>query len=250
MRLLRKGGPLVLAALVLGSGAFVVARSLKGRGLEGGGDRPSPTVSASPSTTPPAVSGTPLASAEPRIGQSSGPSGPKPIPVATPPRTSAPGANGASAGSGSAGKGVKRTVTLASLQPPYGVHMAIDGRAAPDLSPVQGLSFSLDDKAHTLSFTCEQDMCEPRSREISPGDKDESIEVALRIRPAQLLVDGDPSHSYAIEEMPHIVLGAGGARDIPMAAGAKTVTVFDRTDPKNRRQAQLRAGQQVTVSFR
>jgi hypothetical protein len=138
-------------------------------------------------------------------------------------------------------------VTLATLRPPFGVHMSVDGAAAAE--PAQGTALTLDDKAHVLVFSCERDMCEPKTLNVAAGDRDESLAVELRVLPAKLLVEGDPSHSYTIDEVPTLVLGAGVATEIPMATGQRTVTVIDRTDPTKRVRASLRAGQQETVSF-
>lgn len=141
----------------------------------------------------------------------------------------------------------QRTVTFTTLRPAFGVRMTIDGTPAAD--PDAHKSFSLDDKAHTLVFTCAEDLCVPKTMTIAAGDKDEKLAVELSIASAKLVVEGDPSHSYGIEEFPGLTISAGEETEVPMSAGNKLVTVFDRIDSK-KQSIQLRAGKHVTVSFR
>lgn len=126
--------------------------------------------------------------------------------------------------------------------------MTIDG--TPGTEPTTGGVFTLDEKAHVLGFTCRDDVCEPKTISIVPGDKDESISIELRILPAKLVVEGDPSHSYGIEEMGHITLGSGVATEIAMKGGAETITVYDRSNPAKKQKVKLRAGKETTISFK
>lgn len=242
MRLVRRIGPLVIGAIVLGSGAFFIARAFKDKPFE---DRPAPgdpgaRASSEPSAKPPAS----VASIRPDAPPTSSTTSITPV-RPTNPSTAAPTT---SAGNATNGKGTKRNITIASLRPPFGVHMAIDG--APGAEPTNGLSFTVDDKAHVLTFTCQKDMCEPQTRRIEPGDKEESITVEMKILPAKITIEGDPSHSYGIEEIPSVSLASGATTEIPMTSGQKSVTVFDRNDPAKRQKAMLRAGQQEVASFR
>jgi serine/threonine protein kinase len=236
MRLLRRAAPLVLGASLLGVGAYFTARALKGEPITPTSADPravvsAPTQSVAPRVRPrPVTVGTTAPSSEHPLVAAIGPTKGTPSVSAPPPATK------------------KRNVTLASLRPPFGVHMAVDSASAPD--PSQGEVLTLDDKAHALTFSCESDMCEPRTISVPAGDRDESVSVELHVLPAKLLVDGDPSHSYSIEEMPTVVLGSGVATDIPMVSGKREVTVFDRTDPAQRKRASLRAGQKLSVSFK
>ena len=243
MRLARRAGPLFLGAVMLGTGAFFVARALKGSPtlltppavLSGNpsvvviGPVPSAERSAKPVLTSPTASERPILS----LGT-----------VKTPAATT-----------NDAGSGKKRSVTFASLQPQYGVVMKIDGVRGAD--PAPGSSFMLpDEKAHALSFTCQDrdgnELCVQKTVPIAAGDTEQTLDVQLTILPAKLFVDGDPSRSYGIEEVPNVTLASGVAAEIPMRAGqaAQTVTVYDRADPEKRKKLSLRAGQQHVVSFK
>lgn len=233
-RFIRRGGPLLFGVIALGASAFFVARALKESSLI---SRLPPSASASVSLP----SATPRPSALPPASSGATPD----VPI-VPPKPSAVVSGG---GAASTAKTTTRTVTLSTLRPPFGVHMTIDGQASPT-EPAQGAGFSLDDRAHVLRFGCEKDMCEPSVVQIAAGTKDESVSVELKILPAKLVVDGDPGHSYGIEEVPNVTLGAGVATEVPMRAGRQTVHVFDRSDPTQRKVVSIRAGQRDVVSFK
>jgi serine/threonine-protein kinase len=231
-RLARRAAPLVLGALVLGSGAYFVTKAF----------RPAPDVEDTPAA---------LAPTEAVVKTRS-----------PPPRTSrAPSATSASTGaSGStsprviatpvvASKPVSRAVSFESLSPPFGVQMSIDG--APPVEVDRTKPFSLDDKAHTLVFTCRGDLCVPKTIAVVTGTQNVALAVELAVPPATLVVDGDPTHSYGITEIPTVNVPGGGEIDIPMAKGSRSVHVFDRTDPVGPSQlVTLSAGKRVTASFR
>lgn len=234
-RLLRRVGPLVLGTLALGTSAFFVTRALKG--------------------TPPAE----LAAVAPRQPASSS----RIVPVASSEVQSQPSASALVHAAKSSLPPVvdaatarrKRTVTFVSLQPQFGVKLRVDGVAAPD--PVPGGTIVLpDDRAHSFSFTCQDrdgnQLCIPKSILVEAGESESSLDVQLSVLPASLLVEGESGRSYSILEVPNITLAAGIPSDIPMLAGraARTVTVFDRSDPQKGRQAPLRAGQRYVLSFK
>jgi eukaryotic-like serine/threonine-protein kinase len=230
-RLARRTAPLVLGAIVLGTSAYAVARALK--------TPTTPTLPTSSSASSAAVS----------------PSSSRP--VATESTTPAPKTSTTPTSSGRVlatptpvppTKPIARTFRFAKLRPPYGVRMTIDGAVGP--APEQG-PFTLDEKPHTLVFTCAADLCVPQTHNVAAGDKDEMLSVDLAIAPARLIVEGDSSHSYGIEELPGVTLAAGQEAEIPMsAAGDRSVNVFDRNDPSKRQLVRLFAGKSQTVSFR
>jgi serine/threonine-protein kinase len=244
MRLVRRAGPLFVGALVLGVGAFFIARALKGsEAVVTMPDLPSSNGVVATRPVPRAVSSaspalpTPVASERPVV-TSVGSSRP---PVVTTVDAALPSR--------------KRSVRFASLQPQFGVKLKVDGVPGPDPGP--GMSFMLpDERAHSLSFTCQDrdgnELCVPKIVAVAAGDTEQTLDVQLAILPAKLLIEGDSGHSYSILELPNITLAAGVATEIPMLAGRadRTVTVFDRAEPQKGRQAPLRAGQKYVLSFK
>ena len=242
MRFLRRAGPLVLGAVALGTGAFFIARALKGGPtaltLPGASSADSAVVATGPrpSAQPSARSlVTPAPSERPAVALGA---------VKITPASTA-----------DAAAARKRSVTFASLQPQYGVVMKVDGVRGPDPGP--GFSFMLpDEKPHALWFTCQDhlgnELCVPKTVNVLAGDTEQSLDVQLTILPAKLVVDGEPGRSYGIEEVPNITLASGVVAEIPMRAGqaAQTVVIFDRADPEKRKKQALRAGQQHVVSFK
>ncbi len=240
-RLVRRVAPLVAAAIVLGSGAYFVAKALQNGAVD-------PLTKDVPSAKPTGVA---IASASsPRA--TAGVASAADVASATP----------ASPASGTAARtianpvvvpaakpSVTRTVRFARLSPPFGVQLAIDGAASSEVDRAQ--SFTLDEKAHTLVFTCRDDLCSPKTVQVEGGDKNVDLAVDLSIAPARLFVDGDPSHSYGITELLNVNVAGGSEIDIPMTAGKRQVHVFDRTAPSGQPQAvDLTAGKRSTISFK
>jgi serine/threonine-protein kinase len=236
-RLVRRVGPLVLAAAVLGPGAYLVARALKSAPVTGSAllttARPSAAAPPSSSVAAGASAVAPRASGRAAAGVATGAATrtiATPVVASSGPRPS------------------QRTFVFGRLSPPFGVRMTIDGKQAPD--PDTGKSFVLDEKAHNLVFTCADDRCVPKAMPIPAGDTGDTLQVELTIAPARLVVDGDPSRSYGIEELPGVTISAGQESEIPLNAGEKAVYVFDRLDTKNRQLVTLAAGKRATVSFK
>ncbi len=238
MRLARRVGPLLLGAVTLGTCAFFVARSLKGTtssaiARQTSSSERAPATAFDPGSPPP-------------------PSAPPSTQPITPP--AAAKVQAVQAADAAAARR-KRTVTFTSLQPQFGMKLHVDGAPAPD--PAPGASLLLpDERAHTLSFACQDrdgnPLCVPKTILIAAGETEQSLDVQLAILPARLLIEGDPGRSYGILEVPNITLAAGVPADVPMLAGraARTVTVFDREEPLKGRQAPLRAGQKHVLSFK
>ncbi|MDB4941027.1 MAG: serine/threonine protein kinase [Labilithrix sp.] len=245
LRLARRAGPLVVGAMVLGTGAFFVARAFK----------------APPSSTTPTVESATTLGAQIEV---------RPPPSAVVSAAPPPSSSGAvrpltntnvsrpvliPATTASVASERKRAVRFDSLQPQFGVKLRVDGAAGPDPSP--GASFMLpDERAHALVFTCrdrdDNELCVPKTVSVPAGDTEVTLDVQLAILPAKLLVEGDPGRSYSVLEVPNITLAAGVPTDIPMLAGRadRIVTVFDRTEPQKTRPAPLRAGQKYVLSFK
>lgn len=247
MRLVRRAGPLLLGAVALGTGAFFVARALKG-----------PPVVATEPTSPSGAASMVVSAPRPSAERSAAPIVSAPVSADRPALSlgavKPPFVPPAGADSGIAnGNGKKRNVVIASLQPAFGVVMTIDGVRAADPGP--GLSFLLPDQnAHVLAFTCKDErtgneLCVPKTVTVPAGDAEQSLDVQLMILPAKLVIDGDPLRSYTVEEA-NITLASGVATEIPMRRGTWTVHIYDRVDPEKRKTQQLTAGQQHVVSFK
>jgi eukaryotic-like serine/threonine-protein kinase len=234
-RLVRRVAPLVLGAAVLGPGAYFVAKAFKSSPLitttvPGSSSDPSAKIA-------PAASSLAVTSARPTGSEAPTTSISTRV-VAVPSVVPA-----------SAKPVVTRVITFGTVSPSFGTRMQIDGQPATD--PDTHKSFTLDDKPHTLTFSCADDLCVAKTVQIPPGDKDETLAVELAIAPAKIIVEGDPSHSYGIEEMPNVTIAAGQETEIPMNRGRKLVTVFDRIDPTKKQAVNLKAGgKPETVSFK
>lgn len=247
MRLVRRAGPLLLGAIALGTGAFFVARALKGSPVVVN----DPGVSSTGQGSSAQVASAPRPSAERSAAPvvSAAVSSERPALALGTVRPPNPAASADAGGP----NGRKRNVVIASLQPAFGVVMTVDGVRAADPGP--GLSFMLPDQnAHVLAFTCKDErtgneLCVPKSITVPAGDSEQSLDVQLMILPAKIMIDGDPLRSYTVEEA-NITLAAGVATEIPMRRGTWTVHIYDRVDPEKRKTQQLVAGQQHVVSFK
>lgn len=261
-RLVRRLGPMLLVTVVLGAGAFVVTRALRreptGPHTSGAPSSGAATTSSAVHVPPPRASEAPVVKDESVTDAPNDAASPRAalsatvLVATTAVPTTAPNGgaltNGARPGSDRAAH-AKRVVVLSTLQPMFGVRMSVDGMPWRE-PPSPKMRIELDDKAHVLAFSCERDLCEPRTFNVAPGERDESLGVELRVLPAKLVIDGDPSRSYGIEELPHLSLASGVATEIPMPRGRMPVHVFDRLDPSVRRELYLEAGQTSTVSLR
>lgn len=237
-QLARRVAPLVLGALVIGSGAYFVAKSL----------RSSPAahetkVQATGSSVAQAASVAPRAPNTSSAARVSSPS-PPPSMNSTTVRTVATPAVATNVR-----PGMPRMVTFARLRPAFGVQMSVDGAAPIEADPTKPLT--LDDKAHTLVFACRDDLCSPKTVQVEAGEKDVDLTVDLSIAPAKLFVEGDPSHSYGITELFNVNVAGGSEVEIPMSTGKRQVHVFDRTDPSSEpHPVELTAGRRSTISFK
>jgi eukaryotic-like serine/threonine-protein kinase len=240
-RLVRRVGPLVLGALVLGSGAYFVARAFK-TSPAGNPVLVEGTASTKLSSSA-ATSSASAVTSPPSVATSAGPVPSSGVPVVTTRTIATP------AVVPSTKPGVPRIVTFSRLVPSFGVQMSVDGATPIEVDPTK--PFTIDDKAHSLVFTCRGDLCPSKTVPVAAGDANVDLAVELAVSPARLSVDGDPSHSYGITEIPTVNVAGGGEVEIPMTAGKRQVHVFDRTDPSVQTQAiTLGAGKRATISFK
>ena len=226
--LTRRVVPLVLASAALGTTAFYVTRAIKHRALRAFSDvaAPSPSAASSASVT---AGTTASPGPDPTTSPSARPRVPIPFPVQVRPM-----------------KPVERRITLGPTHPPFGVLVAIDGASLGDAH--EGLVLSLDGKAHDLTFTCKKDECVPMVKSLPAGDESSSFPVNLEIKPATVVVEGDPSLVYGLEEFPAVTLRVGVPVPVPVTHGNYAVHVVERTSGK-RVTWRLDPGREVRVSF-
>jgi serine/threonine protein kinase len=241
-RLARRVVPLLLASFMLSTSAYAIARWWRGsRGsngsLVGKGEPSAPRLSPLPSESQSPAHGpssievrgegfvSPVGSFE---AKRTAPALP-PLKSARPP--------------------VQRLVSFRTLSPSFGVLLAIDGLGAAEPDPTR--PFPLDDRAHSLRFSCRNDLCVSKTIDIGAGTEDVELDIVLSVVSAKLIVDGEPTHSYGVTEIPSLTVSIGIATDIPMKSGSRELHVFDRTDPSSKPQlVKVVAGKTSTVSFK
>jgi hypothetical protein len=140
-----------------------------------------------------------------------------------------------------------RSIVIAHVKPPNGVAIAVDGvQQIVDTQP--GSKLTLDLEKHELTFTCRNDGCIPDQKTIAAGDHDDSIDIALKIRPAKLKILGSPGSTYSSSDEPTLAIGMTSDAMVPMSAGQR---VFHVTElPSNRTlSAMLTANTETTLDF-
>ncbi|MEZ4260131.1 MAG: serine/threonine-protein kinase [Polyangiaceae bacterium] len=235
-RAVRRAAPMVLAVLALGAASYGVARAVRGRPPAALADTP-PRPSAS---TEPVVRAEPSSSASVRVEAPPPSASTAVVAVVAPPSTTRPPER--------TPKETSRTVRLATVRPVAGVRVSVDG--GPPIEALDGTSVVVDDKAHELSFTCANDMCEPQRRAVGAGEAaPPPLAIEMRIRDATLVVSGSSASFYGIEQMPQLTLRSGTPIRVPMTRGSYTVVLFDRMNPEQKQGVTLIAGRRTDVHF-
>lgn len=124
-----------------------------------------------------------------------------------------------------------------------GVDVSIDG--TPRRAVTTGDTLTLDAKPHALAFGCP--VCTPVDFPLGLGDKDETIVVALPIKPATLEIEGELDKTYQIVENPLISIRAG-TNAVPLKSMFQLVTV-EQMETAARVKVRLEAGKAVRASF-
>jgi hypothetical protein len=238
MRVIRRAAPLALATVALGASAYFVARAFKPSPLD-------PAASVASAARPPVSVAVTVPLSQPVVSVAPPPDRP-PFSMGTARGTAAV----TSSATATPPPKKERYITITQLKPPFGVYVSIDNGSPVELK--QGKVLTVDEKEHSLSFTCAtKEWCAPNTRKVAAGGDDDSFPVTMEILPARLVVEGEPGHVYILEEIPNLPLQVGGAANsIPMTMGETTMHVYDRADPKNPKPAPLKAGQLLMVSFR
>jgi hypothetical protein len=134
-----------------------------------------------------------------------------------------------------------RELRFGPVEPEQGVLVALDGAPASALDVSKPLV--VDDKAHTLVFSCTGDLCEPWSRKVDPGDRGISLAVRLTIKPSRLLIRGNLGDHYVLSDDPENYLQAGEVPNpVAMPHSASRVVKVIEVETRASRSVDLRAG--------
>ncbi len=141
-----------------------------------------------------------------------------------------------------------RQLSFVRVMPVAGVVVTID-----DGQPINigaGSTLPIDTRPHVLRFACVlQDACEPDTRTIAAGSFAGDLAIELKIRPATLLVLGQPDGHYYIDDYASIDVRAGVPARVPVSRAVNNyVTVIDR-DSKREQKVNLSAGKEARVTF-
>ncbi|WP_394831990.1 protein kinase [Pendulispora rubella] len=233
-RLMKRLAPVVLCAFACGAIAFFAVRAYRAPVVVDEVPAPSASASAFSETPSPSAMATEPGAAPSSSVVRAAVSGR--VPVVNPPSASRP----------TAAKVPTRDIVFRSFMPQFGIQVAVDGEAPTEVEV--GGHVTVDPQRHVLTFTCKKDACEPKQRVVVAGEGNEELEVALTIKPASLVVQGDVHASYTIQEQPTVMLRAGIQSRVPMNVSKITVHVVElpsgRTEPVT-----LSAGQQSEVVF-
>jgi eukaryotic-like serine/threonine-protein kinase len=232
LRAVKNGGRAALVMALVGTAGFGVTRVVRDR------------IDADHSTNKAVVSAGPLASAPPAsAAPSTAP------PASAPPSATSSGARVAAlptVKSAVTAVATKRDVAVDVAFPPNGVLASIDGAAAVPVSG--GYTFNVDNKAHSIVFTCVEDLCVPKRVDVPAGDDGVPVSASLTIRPASLVVHGDANASYQILQLPQLTVRAETAVSVPLKDSKKTFTVVQLPSGK-KLVVELAAGKRGEVTF-
>lgn len=233
-RFLRRGARVALASVLLGAVAFLIARAF----------RPAPTIDGPLLATSGAAPHSSAALAVASAQETPAPTGSVPTTLA-PPVPVPPPLRG---GPPPVPREVPRVLRLSSLRPQHGVTLQVDNTPARDA--VAGLRIDVDSgRPHQVRFACVQDICEPLTRIVEPGTDEAVLDVALTIKPAQLVVvDGEGGATYQVAEQPALLFRGGSPVSVPMRGGTWRVTVVELPSQRTR-VVKLTAGKVERVSF-
>ena len=112
-----------------------------------------------------------------------------------------------------------------------------------------GETLKLDEREHTLRFTCDKDLCEPQTRKVLAGKTDDAISLELRARAATLTVNfADATATFSLDEAPTLVIRPGVPASINVPS-YRYVMLYNRADPLKKKKIDLVPGQVKSESF-
>ncbi len=229
LRAIKNGGRAALVMALVGTAGFVVTRVVRDR------------IDADHPSMKSIASAGPLASAPASAVESAAPP-----PSALPPPSASGSRFVALPTVKSAVVAARRDVAVDVAFPPNGVLASLDGAAAVPVSG--GYTFNVDTKAHSILFTCVEDLCVPKRLDVAPGDDPLPLSASLTIRPASLVVHGDANASYQILQLPQLTVRAETAVSVPLKDSKKTFTVVQLPSGK-KLVVELAAGKRGEVTF-
>jgi serine/threonine-protein kinase len=229
-RFFRRIVPPAVGTVLLGALAFGVTRGLRPRSL----DPEHPVAASSASTAPPSSS--PVATASPMPAASVRITRSNPV-AASPPQTVKPPVP----------KFVSREIKFSEVFPVKIVQVAVDGHdALTKLSSDQTLT--LDDKPHVLTFSCQDNYCDPTRVPIEASEAAPApLSVRLSLKKATLIVNGSASNHYALADDPGVGLLVG-QNVIAMDTPFRLVSVLE-LESGARQSTKLVAGGAKSVTF-
>jgi serine/threonine-protein kinase len=137
---------------------------------------------------------------------------------------------------------VERALTL-DLRPSVGATVAVDGQPPRDVA--SGESLVLGGEAHSLTFACP--VCDPVQVPVRASDKDETLHVVVPVRPATLVINGEPDKAYQIAEMPEVIVRTG-ENAVPLVSMFRVITVR-QIETGETRTIRVKAGDVARVGF-
>lgn len=143
-------------------------------------------------------------------------------------------------------RNVRRSVRLGTLRPQEGVVVSVDG--APSTNATAGAVFSVDEREHEFRFACKADLCEPTTRMIAAGERDNDISVELALKRATLLVEGDAQREYGIKEYPNLRVRSGLPASLTLSRNGDPVSVYE-IGTNRQKTVILLAGKTVKANF-
>ncbi len=139
-----------------------------------------------------------------------------------------------------------RNVTVVATDPPMGVRCSVDKDAPIEVTA--GTVIRLSDGPHDLAYSCVNNMCDTTGAHVDAGDGDANLTIKMKIKDAQIVVDGPAAGTYGVAQFPGLVLHPGVAVAVPMSAGSDYYTVVERGSGKKVTVA-ARAGAEVHAAF-
>jgi serine/threonine-protein kinase len=137
---------------------------------------------------------------------------------------------------------VDRQLTL-DLTPPMGLTVAVDDQPARSVST--GDELTVDSRAHVLSFACS--VCSPVRLAIAPGEKEQTVVVAVPVMPATLVIDGRLGSTYQVVQHPELLVRVG-VNSVALKSAFERITIREMETGASLA-VRLEAGKTIRAAF-